>query len=85
MDVGDVQVVEHGLPLFLVSFFANVHKGLHEVQVLALLQTASLLFRRELFFMLSDVYLCLNSPTHAQRWRETGRASETVSVSSAGH
>ena len=36
MDVGDVQVIEHGLPLFLVSFFANVHKGVHQVQVLAL-------------------------------------------------
>ncbi len=33
MDVGNVQVVEHGLPLFLVSFFANIHKGVHQVQV----------------------------------------------------
>lgn len=44
VDVGDVQVVEHGLPFFLVPLFASIHKNMHQVQVLVLLQMASLLF-----------------------------------------
>ena len=33
MDVGDVQAVEHGLPFFLVPLLANIHKGMHQVQI----------------------------------------------------